>query len=163
MTPGEPLPPRNPPTVIPADTETEDSVAAMARIIAQLTQSGGLGAGAAEEDPARLTDILSSANITALIKSDPSIGSRLKPLLPARLNLSDEPSEKDLVAILTAPQMTDAVASLENALRSGGLPGGMMRDLGLPEGAGQSVKAFLDALKGLKKDEAGDDRMETDE
>lgn len=37
-----------------------------------------------------------------------------------------------------------------------------MRELGLPESAGTGVKAFLDALKALKKNEGGDDKMETD-
>lgn len=136
----------------------------MARLLVQWAQSGGLsGPSGSNDDIARLTDILSPANITALVKSDPTIGSRLKPLLPARLGLPEEPTEKDLIPVLTAPQLTDAIASLDNALRSGGLPGGMMRDLGLPEGAGQSVTAFLDALKGLKKGGTEEEKMELDE
>ncbi|KAI9633084.1 proteasome complex subunit Rpn13 ubiquitin receptor-domain-containing protein [Dioszegia hungarica] len=138
----------------------------MARLLVQWAQSGGISSpsGAAADDAARLTDVLSPANITALVRSDPSIGARLKPLLPPALGLSENPTAEDLIPVLTAPQITDAVASLDNALRSGGLPGGMMRDLGLPEGAGTSVKAFLDALAGLKKgDAASEDRMETDE
>ena len=74
--------------------------------------------------------------------------------------------------ILTAPQFADAIASLENALRSGGLPGSMMRELGLPAEAGTGVKQFLDALKGLEglvdnsdtrgQPEQEDSRMEQD-
>lgn len=134
----------------------------MARLLVQWAQSGGAAGitSGASDDAARLTDILSAANITALVNADPTIGDRLKPLLPAALDLPEHPTAQDLIPVLTAPQLTDAVASLDNALRSGGLPGGMMRDLGLPEVAGQSVKAFLEALKGLHKDE---DRMDTDE
>jgi len=145
-------------------SSTSSAQEEMARLLMQWAQSGGLGssAGGSTDDPARLTDVLSPTTITALVNSDPSIGSRLKPLLPANLNLPENPTAKDLIPVLTAPQLTDAIASLDNALRSGGLPGGMMRDLGLPESAGQSVSAFLEALKGLKQD-GGDDKMDTDD
>lgn len=76
------------------------------------------------------------------------------------MDLPSNPTADDLIPILTAPQFTDAIGSLDNALRSGGLPGGMMRELGLPESAGTGVKVFLEALKGLKK---GGDAMDTTE
>lgn len=158
--------PSAPSTGAAASSSSLSTQEEMARLLVQWAQSGGISSpsGAAADDAARLTDVLSPANITALVRSDPSIGARLKPLLPPALGLSENPTAEDLIPVLTAPQITDAVASLDNALRSGGLPGGMMRDLGLPEGAGTSVKAFLDALAGLKKgDAASEDRMETDE
>lgn len=37
-----------------------------------------------------------------------------------------------------------------------------MRELGLPESAGTGVKAFLEALKGLKRSGGNDDQMDTD-
>ena len=107
---------------------------------------------------ARLTDVLSPVNMATLLSSRPNLVSTIKPLLPAQLNLPPDPTVQDLLPILSAPQFTDAIASLDNALRSGGLPGGMMRELGLPESAGTGVKEFLEALKGLKSD----DSMEQD-
>jgi len=112
---------------------------------------------------ARLTDVLSPTNISTLLNSKPSLIPTLTPLLPPNLSLPTNPTAQDLMPILSAPQFTDAIGSLDNALRSGGLPGGMMRELGLPEEAGRGVKEFLDGLKGLeKKDEGGDERMEED-
>jgi hypothetical protein len=110
---------------------------------------------------AHLTDILSPSNVTELMRSQPGLAEKLKPLLPPSLGLAEGSTADDLIPILTAPQFTDAVASLDNALRSGGLPGSMMRELGLPEDAGSSVGQFLEALKNLQpKDE--DDRMDQD-
>lgn len=118
---------------------------------------------------ARLTDVLSPANISSLISSKPDLIPSLTPLLPPGLDLPDNPSAQDLIPVLSAPQFTDAIASLDNALRSGGLPGSMMRELGLPESAGTSVRSFLEALTGLGSQggapgagSAGDDAMETD-
>ncbi|WWD20146.1 hypothetical protein CI109_104622 [Kwoniella shandongensis] len=135
----------------------------MARLLVEWAQHGGL---AVEED-ARLTDVLSPANISQLLTSHPDLASSLTPLLPPGLSLPSNPTASDLIPILTAPQFTDAIASLDNALRSGGLPGGILRDLGLPESAGTSVKGFLDALIGLSKPEgegppASDERMDED-
>lgn len=103
--------------------------------------------------------MLSPSNITNLVRTNPGIITTLRPLLPTSLPVSDPPTAEELIPILTAPQFTDAVASLDNALRSGGLPAGMMRELGLPENAGSGVKQFLDALKGLRGE---DDRMDQD-
>jgi hypothetical protein len=113
---------------------------------------------------ARLTDVLSPANIASLLASKPDLVQTLTPLLPPGLDLPQTPTAQDLVPILQAPQFTDAIASLDNALRSGGLPGSMMRELGLAESAGTSVKAFLEALMGLAPGSgaAGGDAMETD-
>jgi 26S proteasome regulatory subunit N13 len=107
-----------------------------------------------------LTDILSPDNISRLLDTHPTIAETIIPLLPPSL-VSTTPTRQELVAILTAPQVNDAVASLESALRNGGLPGGMMRDLGLPESAGTSVGAFIAGLKTLKKAPESD-AMETD-
>lgn len=113
---------------------------------------------------ARLTDVLSPFNISALLSSDPALISTITPLLPPGVSLPENPTAEDITPILSAPQFTDAIASLDNALRSGGLPGGMMRELGLPESAGSSVKDFLDGLVALgnKKAEGQDDKMEED-
>lgn len=108
--------------------------------------------------------MLSPSNISALISSDPALISTITPLLPPGLSLPENPTPEDVTPILCAPQFTDAIASLDNALRSGGLPGGMMRELGLPESAGSSVKGFLDGLVALgnKEAEDQDDKMEED-
>jgi 26S proteasome regulatory subunit N13 len=112
---------------------------------------------------ARLTDILSPANIASLVANKPDLVQTLVPLLPPGLELSENPTTQDLIPILQAPQFTDAIASLDNALRSGGLPGSMMRELGLAESAGTSVKAFLEALIGLAPNSGGGgDAMDTD-
>ncbi|WVQ79366.1 hypothetical protein IAT38_001463 [Cryptococcus sp. DSM 104549] len=132
----------------------------MARLLVQWAQSGALGQ---VEDDARLTDVLSPATISNLIASQPTLVPTLAPLLPPGLNLPENPTADDLIPVFTAPQFTDAIASLDNALRSGGLPAGVMRELGLPESAGQSVKGFLDGLVGLgKKGQEEDDRMDED-
>ena len=111
---------------------------------------------------AQLTDVLSSSNVSSLLHSHPELVSTLIPLLPTTLSLPSNPTPDDLVPILTAPQFTDAIASLDNALRSGGLPGGMMRELGLPKSAGSGVKEFLEALQALGNHGQEDDRMEED-
>ena len=99
--------------------------------------------------------------MTDLVRSQPGLAEKLKPLLPPSLGIAEGSTAEDLIPILTAPQFTDAVASLDNALRSGGLPGSMMRELGLPEDAGSSVGQFLEALKNLQPKEE-DDRMDQD-
>jgi hypothetical protein len=132
----------------------------MARLFVEWAQSGGLGA--TQDEAAHLSDILSPSNIAALVTTHPHVIESIKPLLPSGLDLAEQPTPQDLIPVLSAPQFTDAIASLDNALRSGGLPGSMMRELGLPESAGTGVRAFLDALKGLKKNEGGDERMDED-
>jgi len=111
---------------------------------------------------ARLTDILTSSNITSLLSAKPDLVQTLRNLLPSELNLPENTTASDLVPILTAPQFTDAIASLDNALRSGGLPGGMMRELGLPESAGTGVREFLEGLKGLAPSGNQGERMDED-
>ncbi|GFZ50017.1 hypothetical protein JCM24511_07770 [Saitozyma sp. JCM 24511] len=146
------------PAAAPSQASTED----MARLLVEWAQSGGLASS--QDEPAHLTDVLSPSNITALVTTHPGIISSIKPLVPSGLDLPENPSPQEIIPVLTAPQFTDAIASLDNALRSGGLPGGMMRELGLPESAGTGVKAFLDALKALKRPEAQgeDERMDED-
>jgi 26S proteasome regulatory subunit N13 len=117
-----------------------------------------------------LTDILSPSNISQLLHTTPSIIQNIRSLLPEELNLSESPTAEELTPILTAPQFTDAIASLDRALRTAGLPASMMREMGLPPTAGNGVKEFLDALKGLASqgEQAGQggttegDRMDTD-
>ncbi|WWC92986.1 uncharacterized protein L201_007950 [Kwoniella dendrophila CBS 6074] len=138
----------------------------MARLLAEWARGGGI---APAEDDARLTDVLSPIQMSTLLTTHPDLIPTIVPLLPSGLVLPSDPTAQDLLPILSAPQFTDAIASLDNALRSGGLPGGMMRELGLPENAGQSVKGFLEGLIALKKDDnepsggSGDDeRMDED-
>nr|XP_018260429.1 uncharacterized protein I303_07349 [Kwoniella dejecticola CBS 10117]OBR82587.1 hypothetical protein I303_07349 [Kwoniella dejecticola CBS 10117] len=134
----------------------------MARLLAEWARGGGL---APADDDARLTDVLSPVQMSTLLTTHPDLIPTITPLLPAGLDLPPNPSAQDLLPILSAPQFTDAIASLDNALRSGGLPGTMMRELGLPDAAGQSVKGFLEGLIGLRRDEnaeGGDERMDED-
>ncbi|WWC95543.1 hypothetical protein V866_002408 [Kwoniella sp. B9012] len=135
----------------------------MARMLAEWARGGGL---APAEDDARLTDVLSPIQMSTLLTTHPTLIPTIVPLLPEGLDLPPNPSAQDLLPILSAPQFTDAIASLDNALRSGGLPSGMMRELGLPENAGQSVKAFLEGLIALKRDGGAsggeDERMDED-
>ena len=111
---------------------------------------------------------MSTFDIGALLAAKPSLVQRLRALLPAELNLGSTITAQDLIPILTAPQFRDAVASLDSALRNGGLPAGMMRELGLPESAGRGVKEFLEGLKGLQRGNApdagsgGQERMDED-
>jgi 26S proteasome regulatory subunit N13 len=148
----------------------------MARLLVEWAQQGGIGAVPEGElsflrcsqeikligVDARLTDILTSSNISSLLAQKPALIQTLRPLLPSELNLSEDVTAQDLIPILTAPQFTDAIASLDSALRNGGLPGGMMRELGLPESAGRGVKEFLEGLKGLGGGNAGEERMDED-
>ncbi|WRT69527.1 uncharacterized protein IL334_006514 [Kwoniella shivajii] len=121
----------------------------MARLLAEWARGGGITPA---DDDARLTDVLSPIQMSTLLATHPTLIPTITPLLPQGLEIAPSASAQDLLPILSAPQFTDAIASLDNALRSGGLPGGMMRELGLPESAGQSVQGFLEGLIGLKKD-----------
>ncbi|KAK4688204.1 hypothetical protein P7C73_g1904, partial [Tremellales sp. Uapishka_1] len=134
----------------------ESSVSGMARLLSEWVSKGGIPK--ANED-VRLADLFSPTILSELLSSESSraeVTRRITPHLPVSIRDSGTP----LAQILTAPQFTDAIASLDHALRSGGLPGGMMKDLGLPESAGSSVSSFLEGLKGLKKDGGGDVNME---
>lgn len=126
----------------------------MARLLMQWAQAGGIpSASAGPHEDASLIDVLSPSAITSLINAHPEIIDFITPHLPPALGLGERPEAKDVLPILTAPQFSDAVGSLEEALRAGGLPGSVMRELGLPEEAGTGVSAFLEALRGLKKDD----------
>ena len=98
---------------------------------------------------AHLTDVLSPANIREVLSNDSELPSIIASHLPPGLSLPPNPSVDDLLPVLSAPQFTDAIGSLENALRSGGLPGSVVQELGLPAEAGQSVSQFLEALSNL--------------
>lgn len=150
----------------PADSSSSSNPQAeMARLLMQWAQTGGLpigsgaGSGGAHEE-ASLTDVLSPGNITTLINAHPEIVDSLAPHLPPALGLGERPQAKDVLPILTAPQFAEAIQSLDEALRSGGLPGSVMRELGLPEESGGSVSAFLEALRGLAPND--ENSMDTD-
>lgn len=136
-------------------------------MLVQWANSGGLSNLAPAEDKTHLKDILSPTNIRAALAKDPKLAQSLRSTLPAGLDLPAEPDNEALLEVLTAPQIGEATDSLEHALRSGGLPGSMMRELGLPESAGTGVGPFLDALQALKKDAPGgggsaEDKMDED-
>lgn len=61
----------------------------MARLLAEWARGGALGQ---PEDDARLTDVLSPSNISALISSDPALISTITPLLPPGLSLPENPT-----------------------------------------------------------------------
>ena len=118
---------------------------------------------------ARLTDVLSPANLSQLLSSKPELLSTITPLLPEAA-VPANPTPENILPIVSNPVFTEAIASLDNALRSGGLPESMMRDIGLPAEAGRGPKEFLEALRALGEQggasggptSGGDDSMETD-
>lgn len=145
---------------------SQDQVDAFARLL-----QGAIGGGSVErtqEEPAHLTDILTPSNLLPLLSSSPSLIQSLVPHLPSSIPLSSPPSTSELTSIISSPQFTEAVEGFEAALRTGGLEG-LMRGLGLPEGAGRGVGEFLDAVEKRAREEEegggggeGDDRMDTD-
>lgn len=132
------------------------------------------------DEDCRLTDILNPGTMSGLLSQDQGLVSTITALLPPGVELSSNPTSEELMTVLSLPQITDAVSSLDNALRSGGLPPSMMRELGLPETAGESVGAFIAGLRSLGPQDGnasggsgsgtetgrtqggGDDNMETD-
>jgi hypothetical protein len=97
-----------------------------------------------------------------LLRADPQLVSTLVPLLPPGLGLSETSSVEEIIPVISTPQFTDAIDSLDHALRTSGLPPSMMRDIGLPESAGQGLRQFLQALKALSREIAQDDGMDQD-
>ena len=103
-----------------------------------------------------LTDILTPANITPLFTSHPELVPTLFPHLPS--DLPNPPNAETVTQIIASPQFRSAVTNLDQALRVG-LLGGFVRGLGLPEEAGTSVEAFLEAIRDQA---ASDDSMQMD-
>ena len=123
---------------------------------------------------AHLADIIASPQVLDRLTHSSALAEAITPLLPVSLRPAS-PAEDDgasLKAILRAPPFIEAMNSLESALRHGELPPSMMRDVGLPESAGQGMKQFLEALKGLHGGSQGegdaggdgpsDEHMDTD-
>ncbi|KAJ7644041.1 adhesion regulating molecule [Roridomyces roridus] len=104
-----------------------------------------------------LTDILTPANITPLFTSHPELIPTLFPHLPP--DLPTPPSAEALQRIINSPQFRSAVASFDQALRTG-LLGNLVRALGLPEEAGTGIEPFLRAVQ--EQANRGEDRMDTD-
>ncbi|KAJ9113964.1 hypothetical protein QFC19_000160 [Naganishia cerealis] len=109
---------------------------------------------------AHLTDILTASTITPLLQRSPSLITRLLPHLPADLPFSSPPTAEEIHELLSTPQWTEAVASFDAALRTGGLSG-MIRGLGVPDRAGLGVGEFLDEV-GKKAEGEDGDRMDTE-
>ncbi|RXK35313.1 hypothetical protein M231_07416 [Tremella mesenterica] len=160
---GEPGQPLNQPT--PTDED-------MAALLAQLAREGD--AFFRSEEDASLNDILNPDAVRKLLNEKPALLSTLIPLLPSGA-LPSNPTTEDFITAISRPVFVDAIRSLENALRQGGLPGTMMREFGLPAIAGLGVGEFLNALIDLGKSSSSgdgkvgqgeegtrDDSMETD-
>ena len=103
--------------------------------------------------------------------SDPMITQDTNPSEPLTFN-----QKKDILRrVLRSPQFTQSLASLNIALRDGGLPslsealnipiknGGYMRRGGVPLGGGEAVECFVDGVKDAVKDggKRDDDQMDT--
>ncbi|KAL1677883.1 proteasome complex subunit Rpn13 ubiquitin receptor-domain-containing protein [Schizophyllum commune] len=126
----------------------------------QILSRGGSG-GAGLSDPASdlsLTDILTPANLNPLFTSHPELIPTLFPHLPPDLPMP--PSPEVLQQIINSPQFRSAVASFDQALRTG-LLGNLVRAFGLPEEAGTGIGPFLRAIQD-QADRQGEDSMETD-
>jgi 26S proteasome regulatory subunit N13 len=110
---------------------------------------------------AHLSDILTASTITPLLRTNPSLVTRLMPHLPSDLPLLSPPTAEEIHELVSTPQWAEAVASFDAALRTGGLAG-VMGGLGLPERAGRGVGEFLEEVgKKAKEEDRGDiDRME---
>ncbi|EIW71640.1 hypothetical protein TREMEDRAFT_67874 [Tremella mesenterica DSM 1558] len=130
------------------------------------TQAPTIAAASSSEQQAgdaSLNDILNPDSVRKLLNEKPALLSTLIPLLPSGA-LPSNPTTEDFITAISRPVFVDAIRSLENALRQGGLPGTMMREFGLPAIAGLGVGEFLNALIDLGKSSNGtrDDSMETD-
>ncbi|RDB17911.1 hypothetical protein Hypma_000888 [Hypsizygus marmoreus] len=131
----------------------------LAQLSALLTASSEAAqAGSAAE--MSLTDILTPANLTPLFQNHPELIPSLFPYLPPDLPMP--PSGEVLLRIINSPQFRSAVASFDQALRTG-LLGGLVRGLGLPDEAGTGIVPFLRAIQEqADREGGGDERMETD-
>ncbi|KAF5338990.1 hypothetical protein D9611_008759 [Ephemerocybe angulata] len=111
-----------------------------------LLRAGGATTGAAEAaiPEASLVDILTPANLTPLFTNHPELVPTLFPYLPPDLPMP--PSAEVVQRIIHSPQFRAAVASFDQALRTG-LLGNLVRQLGLPEEAGLGIAPFLRAVQ----------------
>ncbi|KAF5382606.1 hypothetical protein D9615_002960 [Tricholomella constricta] len=123
----------------------------------QLAQLEALLQSAGGQTQASPPDILTPTNLTPLFASHPELIPTLFPHLPPDLPVP--PSTEVLGQIINSPQFRSALASFDQALRTG-LLGGLVRGLGLPEEAGTGIGPFLNAIQ--EQAERGGDSMETD-
>ncbi|WVO13772.1 hypothetical protein L204_101394 [Cryptococcus depauperatus] len=132
-----------------------------ARLFVVFAQAGILGQF---DHDSHLNEVLSPSVISDRIKQHSKLVAAVVPLLPPDSILSENPTADDVVSILTTPQYNEAIGALDQALRNRTLSGQLMTELGLPDNAKNSVKAFLDALDDLstQKGQAQDDRMDED-
>lgn len=147
-------PPLAPPAPLTAEQREQRLLAQM--LLARATRSPDYDPmWRPTDDDCRLTDILNPGTMSGLLAQDQSLVPEITSLLPPGVELSQNPTSEELMTVLSLPQITDAVSSLDNALRSGGLPPSMMRELGLPESAGSSVGAFIAGLRSLGPEGSG--------
>lgn len=158
---------------------SQEQVTAVTRLLQESMQrAGGQGLSEQAQEDARLTDILSPSNLIPLLSSQPDFVSALAPHLPSSIPVSSPPTSEEIKAIFSTPQWTEAVATLDVALRTGALQGSMS-SMGMTERAGRGVGEFLEEIVSnskqsqgasgsaatgeSKKDEgASGDRMDTD-
>ncbi|KAG5648281.1 hypothetical protein DXG03_004851 [Asterophora parasitica] len=133
----------------------------LASLEALLRSAGAQTRAQAPPSDYSLTDILTPANLSPLFTSHPELIPTLFPHLPPDLPVP--PSAEVLRQIINSPQFRAAVASFDQALRTG-LLGGLVRGLGLPEEAGLGIGPFLAAIQAQadRERERGGDSMETD-
>ncbi|KAF8073815.1 proteasome complex subunit Rpn13 ubiquitin receptor-domain-containing protein [Lyophyllum atratum] len=115
-----------------------------------LIRGSAAGRGAPSPPEMSLTDILTPANLSPLFASHPELIPTLFPHLPPDLPMP--PSADVLNRIINSPQFRSAVASFDQALRTG-LLGGL---------AGTGIVPFLTAVQEQANRERGGDSMETD-
>jgi hypothetical protein len=67
--------------------------------------------------------------------------------------LGEASTPEALLRVVATPQFRDAVGSLEAALRSGALPDSMIPWVSPPREGVWNLRAFLNALRDVQKDE----------
>ncbi|KIY44817.1 adhesion regulating molecule [Fistulina hepatica ATCC 64428] len=131
----------NPSTSAPAPGSgvTQEQIQQLSALLASAAASASVSA-----PDMSLSDILTPANVTALLASHPEVVPALFPHLPPDLPVP--PSADVLSRIVNTPQFRSTLSTLDTALRTG-LLGNLVRGLGLPEEAGTSIAAFLRGIE----------------
>ncbi|KAF8895409.1 proteasome complex subunit Rpn13 ubiquitin receptor-domain-containing protein [Infundibulicybe gibba] len=129
---------------VPTASDYQATPEQLAQLQALLMSGGSRGAQTEAPPDLSLTDILTPANLSPLFTSHPELISTLFPHLPPDLPVP--PSPEVLQRIISSPQFRGAVASFDQALRTG-LLGGLVRGLGLPDEAGTGIAPFLRSIQ----------------
>ncbi|KAF8650142.1 hypothetical protein AX16_005377 [Volvariella volvacea WC 439] len=160
-----------PPTVPSSQTAPTSTFQATPEQLARLQEliASAAGRRAPSAPPEfSLTDILTPANLLPLFENHPELIPALFPHLPPDLPVP--PSAEALQRIIHSPQFRSAVASFDQALRTG-LLGNLVRGLGLPDEAGTGIGPFLRAIQeqadrersgGASGSGTSEDTMDTD-